>query len=342
MPEPHPQPLSKRPPSRRSRWAALARLCAGAVLLLVALVGVAGLRNGRVEAATGFHASPLLSSPPPPLEAPVELRVVTFNVACGYLFTGNRHERLRAIAQVLRDLDPDLVGLQEAFIAEDRALLREALAGTRLAHDVRFPGATVGNGLWILSAHPIVESWFHRYRDGGRWYRLWQGDWWAGKGVGLARVALPGGGVVDFYDTHALAGRGNADDPAVRMRQMDELARFVAASRHGSGPAFVVGDLNALPTSAEYRHAVAEAGLQRMMSLDSRLDHIFAVSDAGYRFELLETVEIRGTTQAPRPELFLGRMPRPMELVRHYTGGPGETRLSDHPGYVSTIRVVPQ
>ena len=102
----------------------LAQVVLALPLGLVAFVALAALGNARVGAPTAFETSALRAAAAPRLSAPVTLRVVTFNVADGYAFTNNRRERMRAIARTLRALDPDLVGLQEAFIADDRALLR--------------------------------------------------------------------------------------------------------------------------------------------------------------------------------------------------------------------------
>lgn len=310
-----------------------------AALLPPAFVCLVALGNGRVGAATDFRGSALLQAPPPVLAAPLTLRVVTFNIAAAYGFTNNRAVRLRAIADLLRELDPDLVGLQEAFIASDRDALLGYLSDTRLRHQVRFPSATVGNGLWILSAHPIEEAWFHRYERAGRWYRLWEGDWWAGKGIGLARVRLPGGGLVDFFDTHAQAGRENPENEVVRLGQMEELARFVREARLPGVPAFVVGDFNTRPGWPDYELAVREADLTRLMQLDSEIDHVFGVRDPGLRYEVLDTRELGRRIPSPRPEVFLDRAPNLGEVGRMLFGPPGSTRLSDHPGYLSTIRV---
>ena len=66
------------------------------------IVCVTALFNGRVQADTDFRASPLRAEPPAPLLHPLTLKLVTFNIADGYLFTGNRAERMRAIAEELR------------------------------------------------------------------------------------------------------------------------------------------------------------------------------------------------------------------------------------------------
>ena len=302
-------------------------------------LAIAALANGRVGAPTAWEQSALRAAPAPAVDAPFTLRVVTWNIAAAYLFTGNRAERMDAIGARLAALDPDLVGLQEAFVASDRARLRRALAGTRLRHEVRFPGATVGNGLWILSAHPIEESWFHRYRSSGPWYRLWEGDWWAGKGVGLARIRLPGGALLDFFDTHAQAGRGNPENEVHRLGQMKELAHFVRDARVPGAPALVVGDFNTRPGRPDYELAVRGASLVRTMDLPSEIDHVFAVRTPRWRYEVVETAELTGTTLGSGPEFFLSRAPSPLEWLRAAFGAPAETRLSDHPGYAVTLRI---
>jgi endonuclease/exonuclease/phosphatase family metal-dependent hydrolase len=310
-----------------------------AIAAVAAFVGLAALGNARVDAPTAHATSRLRAAALSPLAAPLELRVVTFNIADGYGFTNNRSERMRAVARTLTELDPDLVGLQESFIEADRELLLRELAGSRLAHHVRFPGATVGNGLLILSAFPIEEAWFHRYASNNPWYRLWEGDWWAGKGIGLARVRLPDGSLLDFFDTHAQAGRNNPANETVRLAQMAELARFVRDARIPGAPALVVGDFNTRPSAPDYALAVRETPLLRLMTVDSEIDHVFAVPDAALSYETLETREIAGTLATPRPEVFLDRAPTLREIGAMLFGAPGTSRLSDHPGYLVHLRV---
>ena len=315
----------------------------GALLgLPVVLLAVAWVANAWVGAPTELARSALHAGPTRALPAPVTLRVVTFNVADGYLFTTNRAERMAAIAARLNELDPDLVALQEAFVESDRAALRRALAPSRLVHDVRFPGALVGNGLWILSAHPIQEHLFHRFAHSNPWYRVWEGDWWAGKGVGLARVALPGGGVLDVFDTHAQAGRDNPANEPVRLGQMRELSDFVRRVRTPGAPALLLGDFNTIPGAPDYELAVRETPLVRVMSIPSEIDHVFAVDDPAYAFEVRETLEIRGRTQGAHEGIFLSRAPSPGEWWRMNFGPPGPTALSDHPGYAVTLRIRPR
>lgn len=319
------------------------------VLLLLSLLAVVTVivlgtlvLNPRVGAPTDFGSSPYLISPPPPVSEAVTLKIITFNIADAYLFTTNRPERVKEIGRILTELDPDIVGLQESFIAKDRKLLLEALSGSLLKYHVDFPAATVGNGLLILSAHPIVEHYFYRYRNNNPWYKIHQGDWWAGKGIGLARIELPDGCILDFYNTHAQAGRGDPDNAVVRFEQMGELAAFMNQSRNRSGPVFIVGDFNTIVERPDLERAIEEAGLKLTMTIDSGIDLVFAAEDGHYDFEALDTVAITGQVQGSKGNIFLGRAPSPKEFWRMLFG-PGEmTSISDHNGFMATVQIQPR
>ena len=287
------------------------------VILSVAIVGIL-LMNGRTGVGEDLSASTLLASPPAPLSAPVTLKVATFNVHDLYLASEDRPVRMRSIGAKLMILDPDVVGFQEAFIESDRALLLKELESTRLKYHQYYPSGNVGSGLLIASAFPIKEAWFHRFSTSNPFYKLWEGDWWAGKGVALARLELPEG-YIDFYDTHAQAGYGNPAYDLVRNEQMAELADFMKRSHSGTAPALLAGDMNCRPGDAEFETAVNGAGLQRVMLGESRIDHLFARAGEQYTFEVIAT--------------------EPIEAVVKL--GDREIALSDHAGYMSTISIRP-
>ena len=50
---------------------------------------------------------------------------------------------------------------------------------------------------------------FHQFSVGGPPEAVWQGDWIAGKGIGLACVDTPEG-KVQLYDTHTCANYGHS------------------------------------------------------------------------------------------------------------------------------------
>ncbi len=254
------------------------------------------------------------------LTEPLTLKIITYNIYDLYIESADRTERMLGIAEKLCTLDPDLVGFQESFIRDDRNILISELQNcSRLQYYQYYPSRVVGSGLLISSAFPITERSFHRFNDSNPFFKVREGDWWAGKGVALARVELPGGiGFVDFFNTHAQAGYGNPDYAIVQSNQMLELAQFVNNSHSDTTLALLVGDLNSKIGGNAYQIAVEGADLVRIMSLDSGVDHIFAVRDADYTFELLDTFKIDG---------------------RILVDG-NEVTLSDHSGYMSIIRVI--
>ncbi|MCC6144416.1 MAG: endonuclease/exonuclease/phosphatase family protein, partial [Candidatus Hydrogenedentes bacterium] len=261
-----------------------------AILLALFIGAMAVFVNPRVGIVNDYEASPLRKTPPAPLAEPITLKIVTFNIQDMYLIGEEpRPERMRAIGAKLIGLDPDIVGFQEAFVEKDRATLIEQLKYSRLQHFQYYASALVGSGLLIASAYPIRETYFHRYEIAGQWYKLWEGDWWAGKGAALARIELPGGSLIDFYNTHAQAGYGNPYYDIVREGQMTEYASFIKASYMPETPVFAVGDLNCRVGDADFEALIFGAGLVRLMKIDSRIDHILGKESPRYQFEVLDT-----------------------------------------------------
>lgn len=298
------------------KWAK--RLAVICVALPVACISALLLMNGRVGVGEDLSTSALLATPPASLRAPVTLKVATFNIQDLYLVGKDRPLRMRSIGAKLMILDPDIVGFQEAFIEPDRAILLKELESTRLKYHQYFPSGTVGSGLLIASAFPIKEVYFHRFSASNPFYKIWEGDWWAGKGVALARLELSEGHV-DFYNTHAQAGYGNPAYDLVRGEQMAALADFIGRSHSGTAPALLAGDMNCRPGDAEFEAAVNGAGLQRVMLGESRIDHLFARTDARYTFDVVATEPIEAMVKL----------------------GEKEISLSDHTGYMSTITIRP-
>lgn len=296
----------------------LAGLVGAFAVAIIALVVFLYLRNGYVGTDTDFGQSAFLESRPAPLAGQMEVKIATFNIQDLFIVGRDRQVRMRHIGRVLTELDPDIVGFQESFIGRDREILIRALEGTRLRYHHYYPSGVGGSGLLISSAWPIREVFFHRYSASGPARRVWEGDYWAGKGVALARVETPSG-MLDFYNTHAQAGYGGSNYVEVRKQQMTELAAFMNGSRTGVAPTFLVGDMNCSPGEEDCEIVVREAGLRRLMKKDSGVDQIFSASAVSYDFEVVDTVEIADSIS---------------ESGRAFG-------LSDHSGFMSTIRVTP-
>ncbi len=255
-----------------------------------------------------------------PLNEPVTLKILTYNIQDTWVVGQDRPERMYGIAKKVIELDPDIVGFQEAFISKDREILiKELTTKSRLKYYKYYRSGFLGSGLLTMSAFPIREGFFHRYKKAGNWYCLWEGDWWAGKGCALTRIELPGIGFLDFYNTHMQAGYGNENYRPVKEAQARELAEFINVSYHPEFPTILVGDLNTRPGDIAHENIVEIACLERIMSIVSRIDHIYAKKGPDYKFEVLETIEIRE-----------GIVPSGKSM-----------RLSDHNGYMTCVKIMP-
>lgn len=276
--------------------------------------------NRHVAIPNNPAGSPLFSDPPAAWAEPLTLKVLTFNIQDLLVVANNHENRMRAIARKLNELDPDIAGFQEAFVDAHRQILMDSLKQqTRLQHFQYYASGTMGSGVLIASAYPIQEVYFQRYTNSNPWWKIWEGDWWAGKGAGLARIALPGGRFLDFYNSHAQAGYGNAYYKVVRKDQMGEYARFINASHLSTIPAIVVGDLNCRAGEPDCQALIDGASLVRATTMDSGIDQILTVEDRAYTVEVLDTTVIN---------------------KRSVVDG-AEITLTDHNGYLSTLRIAP-
>ncbi len=183
------------------------------------------------------------------------VRVVTWNLWWRY---GPWEARQKAILAVLRELRPDVVGLQEVWDAggsggSGRENLAEWLAGELglhwtwgASHDPgfwqrRLGDPTVGIGNAVLSRWPIAEQ---------AVLPLPPGDGDGGRLALYAGLDAPGHRV-PFFTVHLSSA---TDASAVRCQQVTALAEFVAAHRgDGPFPPVVTGDFNAWPDSDEVR-----------------------------------------------------------------------------------------
>ncbi|WP_217243116.1 endonuclease/exonuclease/phosphatase family protein [Streptomyces sp. AC555_RSS877] len=178
------------------------------------------------------------------------MRVVTWNLWWRF---GPWEARQKAIIEVLRDLRPDVVGLQEVWAAggENQA---EWLAEELGLH-------------WAWAPSPSPERWRQRLGDPtvdignavlSRWPVVEQAVLALPAPAGLAdgrtalyaRLATPAYDV-PFFTTHLTSAPAAS---AVRCGQVTALARFVARHRGDTPfPPVVTGDFNAWPDSDAVR-----------------------------------------------------------------------------------------
>ncbi|HEX6498168.1 MAG TPA: endonuclease/exonuclease/phosphatase family protein [Micromonosporaceae bacterium] len=216
-------------------------------------------RRALLGAVLAAALAPLSSAAPagahvPGSDAPpVALRVATYNIHAG---AGEDNVfDLDRTAEAIRQLHPDVVGLQEVdvhwgarsdFVDEAQALATRLGMGVFFAPIYDFDPPAAGAprrqyGVAVLSRYPILEAENH---DITRLSTQVPNPVPA-PAPGFAEVTVNVRGAhVHVYCTHL----DYRSDPTVRRMQVADTLRILAAD---SGPKVLVGDLNAQPGAPE-------------------------------------------------------------------------------------------
>jgi endonuclease/exonuclease/phosphatase family metal-dependent hydrolase len=180
------------------------------------------------------------------------VRVMTWNIKTG---VGNDPNDPRGrvpsdlgrIAGVIRDVDPDVVALQEVDRNRDRTgyLDQPAILAEALGMHVRYAPNLIDEageyGVATLSRFPILRSQHDRFISA---------DGWEPRGVLEIVVDIGGGADVSVLNTHFQIGFGHQVEDAGQQRL--ESAELLATRVRGlECPAILMGDFNTEPGSAE-------------------------------------------------------------------------------------------
>lgn len=163
----------------------------------------------KTNALTGaFSSSSASSSFSDPFKAITHnLKVATFNI-WGLITSKDRVARIDAITRYFtknpRGLD--ILCLQELWMADDYRTIRAALS-LEFPHAHYFKSGVVGSGLAVFSKFPIQEAWWKGFTLTGKAHRIFDGDWYAGKGIGAVRIKHPVIGDIDVFNTHVSKNR---------------------------------------------------------------------------------------------------------------------------------------
>jgi endonuclease/exonuclease/phosphatase family metal-dependent hydrolase len=175
------------------------------------------------------------------------LRVVTFNV---YNRPWERKGRLRTQLAVLRDLDADVIALQEVatgalLSGEPAGFLAEELdlGAVRAWHEQNL--GLFRTGLALLARYPVEEARYHEFAEH---------PFWDAKGYLSASVRTPLGPLT-VVDVH-LASTGDA---RIRQSELAELERGVRALS-AQGPVLLLGDFNSEPGDPDLKHFIEAVG----------------------------------------------------------------------------------
>ncbi|GAA4601623.1 endonuclease/exonuclease/phosphatase family metal-dependent hydrolase [Actinoplanes octamycinicus] len=184
------------------------------------------------------------------------MRLLTFNA----LFTGDVRVRLRALGEILRASDFDVVCLQEVMYRPHANLLRREFPHSACAGAVVLKG-----GLVVLSRRPIERWRFVRFPMSGPV----RPEFLMRKGALVVEI-----GELVIVNTHLSANRDDDWSPdnrytRVERAELDVLARLLA-DIGPDRPVVVTGDLNLPRDASVLRDFRTAAGLADAMAGDPR------------------------------------------------------------------------
>jgi endonuclease/exonuclease/phosphatase family metal-dependent hydrolase len=210
------------------------------------------------------------------------LRVMTLNMwnvsVLGFSWSPNIHLRTRTLIKHLSQNEPeiDIVLLQEMWEKSARVeLLEDEAVKERFPFRFDAEGALGRSGLVVLSRYPILDekAWFLQFRQGGDWWKLYEGDHFAGKGVTGFKIEFANHPVW-IINTHLIACYDSSNkiecdqydsNGRYRWDQINQLRDFVN-NLAGPMPALIAGDFNFTLTS-RYSQAIqnpsSRSALQR-------------------------------------------------------------------------------
>lgn len=167
------------------------------------------------------------------------IKILTWNIYMrpNSILWNGQFRRAKAIGQLLRKEDYDIVLFQEAFGKISRKKLRKALDGL-YAYEIEPKNnkKTVNSGLWVLSKHPINRSEFIFFKD------CEVSDCQSSKGAVFIELEM-NGQVYQFINTHVQAEDGKKF-ALVRENQFKMIAGLLDSLQKPEVPQFVLGDLN--------------------------------------------------------------------------------------------------
>ncbi|XP_064627149.1 putative neutral sphingomyelinase [Lineus longissimus] len=182
------------------------------------------------------------------------LNVLTLNswgvhtpFACQY-----RHERIAAIGAEVAKGEYDIVTLQEIWCQSDYDKLCKKITSV-MPYTHYFHSNMIGTGVCLFSKYPILETFLHRYQVNGFAHRFYHGDWFGGKGCGLAKIDVKGFRI-NVYATHMHAQYRVVNDEylACRVSQAFEMSQFIKTTSDSCDMVIAAGDFNARPDSVAY------------------------------------------------------------------------------------------
>jgi len=193
------------------------------------------------------------------LQPVMPLRVMALNVWGMPAKVGSEDKELRmkAIGNYIQKAEYDVYLLAELWMRPDHATIKSLLPlGYSMSNFGDFTLPTCDgralpmfcSGLAIVSRFPFLEKEFLEYNYHGDILKP-DGEYWARKGAGRARIEPFAGALVDLFVTHTCAVGPSYTNAYYREKQVAELVGWVK----NSNADFVIlgGDFNTSPTDEE-------------------------------------------------------------------------------------------
>lgn len=209
-----------------------------------------------------------------------EISVLTYNIEND---DGNWPGRFAYILSELRQLDVDIIGLQEVLqnaVLDNQAMqLADSLGFHYYFDSVDEEGSTTRFGNAIVSRYPIVETNYHRLIPENT-YRL----------AIHARINV-NGNLIDVFNTHL---HNPYHDNEVRIIQVNDLMNFIEQTR-SSDIVFLTGDLNANPDWEETELLYDEFQETYQLFHENHLDpeHASMNAELGHQMRRIDYVFFR-------------------------------------------------
>jgi len=187
----------------------------------------------------------------------IALRVISLNawgMPGGIGGCRDKAARIKAIAKKVSEGGFDIMALQELWMEADHTEIAASvpegfhITGFRQLANEFCDGRvliTTCSGLAIVSRYEFKEVEFHMYTYRGT---IWDGEAFAGKGVGRVRIVPRADLEIDVFTTHTIANSGTtmANNTWYRVKQVEELMdKYVSAST--AQGVVLAGDFNTAP-----------------------------------------------------------------------------------------------
>ena len=202
----------------------------------------------------GAHA-PMMSvhdEVPTNPDGSVDIRVFTLNCWGLRFISAKRRERFDAIGRYLARGDYDVVTLQEVWNEEDYLTVKAAVAEV-FPHSHFFDNGIIGSGTCIFTRVPIHDATFHEFGMNGYPHKVWHGDWFGGKGLGVCQIEFKGFDV-HIYTSHYHAEYNRKKDMYLghRVSHGLESAQWIKLTSASADLTIYSGDFNTEPTDVPY------------------------------------------------------------------------------------------